>query len=111
MRRFAIVFATLFVGGCSSHSAVPAPAKVAPEVFQRHPLVNGFAVMQIPPINGQTTSPGPITMDNNHKMWVVVSTSDGKNYLERIAMDQKVTAVFPLSISAGAMVLGPDNNL
>jgi streptogramin lyase len=104
MRRL-ILFAALLSVGCSSHSSVPAPHDVAPQIFQKQPLTNG--VWAITPLHDGA---GPLVSDAaNHKVWALGGNRQGSQLI-KVAMDQKITR-YPISISTtGGFTIGPDQN-
>jgi virginiamycin B lyase len=107
MHRYLIFAIALLAIGCSSHSgSIPAPTKILPEIYQKHPLNNGWTKTAIPDFNGKSSGPQKFAVDANHKVWVTDAFAGG---ISKIAMDQHVTT-YPLSIAAYAIALGSDQN-
>jgi hypothetical protein len=104
-----LIFVT--VCACDSHSAVPAPGRIAPDMFQRN-LYKGWQSTPIKDINGQDAQVIGLAADQvSHKMWAASNTLYGVGgSLTKIAMDLKLTT-YPIAITPWAITMGPDQNL
>jgi streptogramin lyase len=113
MRRISVLAVVLLAIGCSSHSSVPGPTNISPDVFQKN-LVGGWQRTVLKDINGQTPYGYGLTADQSgHKMWVVARASADQltgGSLTKIAMDLKLTT-YPLTVTPSAVAMGPDQNL
>jgi len=106
MRRLFLFVVALLAIGCSSHSSVPAPGRISPDIFQSRDPGGGWFQTKIPEINGQVALPVGITVDESNHIWV----ADLAGGISEIGMDQVVTT-FALSIKPRHITLGSDLNL
>jgi virginiamycin B lyase len=107
MRRLSILAVALLAIGCSSHSSVPAPGRISPQIFQQFIEQNGWIYTPLK-FNGQTFGAGGLAVDANHKVWALAGNLNGFALI-KIAMDQHLTG-FPLTITPQAIALGSDQN-
>jgi streptogramin lyase len=109
MRRFCIVAVALIAAGCSSHSSLPTPGSINPQIFQHKVSGNGWEFTVLKLIDGQIPQPFGLVADANHKVWVTASDGNGHSMLTKIAMDQKLTT-YQTTVGGGPIALGSDGN-
>jgi virginiamycin B lyase len=103
MSRFSLLTAVILLFSCSDHSALPPPASISRQVFQKQPFQGYWLKTKLPSVS----YPADLTVDTKADVWV---TDSGLKQLSRVSMRRGVKS-FPLTFAPQAIVLGSDNNL